>query len=601
MRPALILSILKMSLVMALLLLGPAVAQSPVVVDDAGAALDSAAAQPVPSPLEAKADSKSDVKEADPGLPALKLVWFWTVGQKGDDPSPLLRATIAALALLIAFLTVVELWQVPPPSTSLVKPGRPAAGKDTVASQAEPAAAPAPSSSPPARIGNIFESNFSRIVLSGLGGLAAVTFIGDGAGGDSKFNKEGYYFVLFVLFFVAGLVLSALIRGAGEAMRSRIVLSRPMVTWPSLRGDHGFFGKAGRLVRYLFRRFWYWLISFRATFVVFVDTVFNVLTGRNQLQTALFSETITDLHEALLEAAERAREEVHRAVIRALIRKEALPRNLPHEEQVRVAVSLLSADGGSVYYIAWEHGSPPTRFGKSSVAWVAAFARVARWCKCDLHGAPDRWDLIYRSNKAAWIFDNQDGEIPGTTNKLPLEKYYEKRGEEDYEGFVVLPIPWTNRSQGSVHRRGCLHISFKKASYMDKLWQHLEHYPGKWDPVPNYEQWRGLLEPIDGEAPGVSPVAEVALRHAVRTTSGPGLLQTQVQAATGESARVEAKPEEAGSQEGQALPPIALLDRELGAVLHQALEVLGHALSHFDDEVYDVYVRSRRPSAEIPR
>jgi hypothetical protein len=568
------------------------------IADETGATLSSAAAKTEPAQAGSRPAPTSQIREADPGPPVLSLRWFWTLGQEGQTPTPSMRATIVALALLIAFLTVVELWQVPPPNTSLIRAGDAAKEKESTGLRAAPAVAePAPG-----RVRNIFDSNFSRIVLSGLGGLAAITLIGD----EPKGFNERYYFILFVVFFVSGLVLSALIRGFGEAVRSRIVLSRPAAIWPQRTSKD--FDRASR--RYWARRFWYWLTSFRATLLVFIETAFNVLTGRNQLQSALFSETITDLHEALLEAAERTREEVHRAVIRALDRKHALPRELPYQEEVRVAVSLLSADGSSVYYIAWEHGSLPHCFDDHTVAWFTAASGEARWCKTDLSSdQPGKWDPIYRKNPDEVLL-LKAGSVRGAVAPLRLEDYYKKRAE-DYEGFVVLPMPWINRGGTGLHRRGCLHISFKRADYMNQLWENLEHYPAPGKVVPNYDQWRGLLNPPEpGKSDlGLSLIADDVLRHTTETAPPPSpgtalaerRVQTQVLAVRSESALIETKPEEMGVKKVQAPKSVAILDAELGAVLHQALEVLGHALSHFDDEVYDVYVRSRRPSAEIPR
>lgn len=574
-RTALITHILAASFILALLFPGPALAQGPMIADETGATLSSAAA----------------IREADPGPPVLSLQWFWTLGQEGQTPTPSMRATIAALALLIAFLTVVELWQVPPPSTSLIRTADTTKENETGRMRAAPSVAADPS---PGRVKNIFDSNFSRIVLSGLGGLAAITLIGD----EPKGFNERYYFILFVFFFVTGLVLSALIRGIGEAVRSRIVLSRPAAVWPRRTSED--FDRASR--RYWTRRFWYWLTSLRATFLVFIDTVFNVLTGRNQLQSALFSETITDLHEALLEAAERAREEVHRAVIRALNRKHVLPRELPHQEEVRVAVSLLSADGRSAYYVAWEHGSLPRSFDDRTVAWFTAASGKARWCKTDPRKSEiGKWNPIYIDNHEAKLL--KEGSVAGVVAPIRLGDYYEHRSDEDYGGFIVLPMPWTNRGETGSHRRGCLHISFKKAEYMDQLWENLEHYPLPGEVVPNYDQWRGLLDPSDSGKPdrGISLIADDVLLRTTGTALTERRVQTQVLAVRSETALIETKSEEPGVRKEQAPKPVAILDSELGAVLHQALEVLGHALSHFDDEVYDVYVRSRRPSAEIPR
>ena len=534
-----------------------------------------------------------------------KLRWLWELGDGGEQSHHLMRATIAALALLVAFLTVVQIWQIPPQSTSLTKAARPQS--DDSKKPAEPAGGAASPASPASPgVGTLFDSNFSRTVLSGLGGLAAVSFIDSGLSDGapkSDFDAQAYYFVLFVLFFLAGLLLSAVVRGVGEAMRSRIVLSTPAVLWPPIvfragqaDGDVPLFYRFVRWLRYWIRRAWRWLASFRATAVVFVDTMFNVLMGKNQLQTALFSETITDLHESLLEAAERVREDVHQAVLRALLKDGTLPSDLPHQERIRVAVSLLSSDESSVYYIAWERGCVPELFDRHSVAWISASTGQARWYRSDSHETPEgrrQLEPIYQGHHAV-LFDNTRGEIPGPPSELLLRQYYQRRSAEDYEGFVVLPMPWVNRGRTGEHRRGAIHISFKEARYMSALWDNLE----AWDEakkayVPNYEEWKGLLESSERLR---KPAFEESSGGPVGLLAGGGAIDAEM---LGLCRVIEqrARPTEEGMPRSRGRR-ITIKNEELYSVLHLALEVLGAAVSHFDDDVYEVYVRSRSTSRE---
>lgn len=452
------------------------------------------------------------------------------------------RIALVSIALLFAFLTVVEVWQIQAPTTSLTAAGSRAV--QATAPEGPGTAAEAGPSPPPARKGrsilpasSLFSSNFSLTVLSGLGGLAVVSVAGNFWGVDDS-SAQALFLVFFIGFFLAGLVLSAVVRGLDEAVRSRIVLRR---TWPARVPVPEKAPVSLRFARwsgYLLRRVLSWLGSFRATTVVFIDTLFNVLQGKSQVQAALLSETITNHHEALLEAAERVRSEVHQAVIRALLQCKELPEDLPHEERVRVGISLLSSDEKEVYYIASERGSVPKPFGPYSVAWVAAFLSVARWAKLD------------SANKQAYfgehavLWENHKGEIPGPRAKLLLKQYYQSREEEDYKAFIVLPMPWCERGRQVGHRRGLIHISFKEASYLNALWDGLEH-----SGVPNYDAWHNLLQTPDSR--------------------------------------------------GKAHATLSLRERhaELGSVLFLALESLGEALSHFNDEVYDVYIQSRRHAA----
>lgn len=458
----------------------------------------------------------------------------------------LAQAALVSLALLAAFLTVVQVWQIPPPSRRL------AGGTAVVGESALPPIEP---DQPKAFAANLLSNNFSRTVLGGLVGLTAVTFLDSffKESGFKDLNVKAYYLVLFVAFFLALLLLSAVFRGLVEAGRSRIISSRQVAAWPRPINYDGMSGPVwfGRWAGFWVRRGWYWLASFRTTLLVFSDTFFNVIQGKNQLQAAVLSDTVIDLHEALVEAAERTRDEVHEAVVGCLGRKGILPSDQPHEDCVRVAVSLLAKDDSKVYYVTRERGSMDKTFPPGSVAWIAAHATEARWYKSgpvvDEKGASTgrKWNDIYLENRDAVVFNNQRGELPGLPAEILLSQAYEHRGSEDYEAFVVLPMPWTCRGGSGAHRRGAIHISFRKAAYMDAFWGNLETPDQK---KPNYDGWHGLLVPA-----------------ADRSAAADGEVFLKI-------------------PEG----------REVGRVLHQALEVLGEALGHFDDEVFNEYVQLRR-------
>lgn len=548
--------------------------------------------QPTGKNDQAQEDEASNIWTRITGI----TLWLWELGTDGTHATLLPRAMIAAFALLVAFLTVVQIWQIPPESTSLTKGSRQPSNE--VSSTPDGVKTSTSSSS---AAGLLFDSNFSRTALSGLGGLAVVSLV---KSNEKEFvNAQAYYIVLFVLFFLAGLLFSAVIRGLGEAIRSRIVLRTPAVQWPPLPfgpkaagqtvGEPGRIYRFLRWARYWMRRGWRWLASYRATILVFIDTTFNVLMGKNQLQTAIFSETITDHHESLIGAAERVRESVHRAVILALSEKNALPGELPHQERIRVAVSLLSSDGASVYYIAWERGGVSERFDQHSIAWISASTGQARWYRSDPHCIPEgqhRLDPIYQGSDAV-LFDNTRGEIPGPPAELLLRQYYQRRGVEDYEGFIVLPMPWVSRGRTDELRRGAIHISFKEARLMSALWENLEAWDeGKNAVVPNYTEWQGLLEAP--ERPERLPSEEDA------ESRGELLVRGRMSDAEilelGLSRLIEQRERPAA----EGLPQtrsrrITIKDQELCSVLYQALEVLGTALSHFDDDVYEVYVRAR--------
>ena len=365
------------------------------------------------------------------------------LGLVPSSAGPLAQALLVSVSLLAAFLTVVQVWQIPPVSRRLA--GDPAA----VVESALPPAGPI---QPRAVLAKLLSNNLSRTLLGGLAGLIAVTILDSfiQAPGLKGLDVEAYYLILFVAFFLSLLFLSALFLGLVEAGRSRIVLSRRVAAWPPAVSHEGMspLTRAVRHAGFWGHRSWYWLVSFRATILIFSDTFFNVIQGKNRLQAAALSDTVIDLHESMVEAAERTCDEVHEALISALVRQKAIGKDTPREDCVRVAVTLLSQDESKVYSVTRDRDSLSKSFPRGSVAWIAAYAAVARW-DCG-------------------------------------------------EAFVVLPMPWTCRGVSEAHRRrGAIHISFQKPACIDALWGGLEsHQPMK----PNYDGWQGLLVPGAGSA-----------------------------------------------------------------------------------------------------
>ncbi len=446
-----------------------------------------------------------------------------------SSAGPLAQAVLVSISLLAAFLTVVQVWQIPPVSQRLAGDPAVAGGESTLLST-RPV-------QPRAFLAKLLSNNFSRTILGGLAGLIAVTILGSllQAPGLKVLDVEAYYLVLFVAFFLSLLFLSAIFRGLVEAGRSRIVLSRQVPFWPPPVSHQGMspLVRAVRRAGFWGLRSWSWLVSFRAAILIFSDTFFNVIQGKNQLRAAALSDAVIDLHEALVEAAERTRDEVHEAVVSALVRQKACAADRPDEDCVRIAVSLLSRDGSKVYSVTRDRGSLSRSFPRGSMDWIAAYATVARWYK-----------PCYAENPGTVVFDNERGELPEPPAKILLGQVSAHRGFDGDEAFIVLPMPWTRRGEAGAHRRGAIHISFRKPASLDALWGGLESGPRM---QPSYDGWQGLL------VPGID-------RAAAR--EGKVFLRAQVY--------------------------------ELGFVLHQALEVLGEALGFFDDEVFNEYVQLRR-------
>lgn len=242
-----------------------------------------------------------------------------------DSSRDMAFATIFAIALLFAFLTVAKLWRIEDDRRAVVRTDASAGGANAGAAQASTTVI----TTVPG--GAIFEGNLARTVWSGLTGIAAVTVLTQ----FWKFaavNAEALYVVVFVAAFMAFLVLSALVRAVVETLRSRVLTSRPPPEWrPPTRGVQLVSGKAEpephhvyeqrvsqALRRYWRKRAWRWALSLREMFLVFFDTFTNVVMGRSYSSNVVWEDKIVDLQQMLLRTADRVREEITAAVQRGL-------------------------------------------------------------------------------------------------------------------------------------------------------------------------------------------------------------------------------------------------------------------------------------------
>src|SRR5205085_3968155 len=150
---------------------------------------------------------------------------------------------------------------------------------------------------------------------------------------------------------------SAVLRGFNEALRSRLAIPYELPIREV--GDH----ELRNWLSYRARRFWAWVLSYRATVLVFIDTSFNVIQGKNQLQSAVFSDRILELQWSLVRTADRVRENIAREVLAALRQKHPTGtengESRPNAEDVRVNIGILSAEGSSVFYVSKDEKSLP--------------------------------------------------------------------------------------------------------------------------------------------------------------------------------------------------------------------------------------------------
>lgn len=401
----------------------------------------------------------------DVDAPTSVIDWLWKLPGGGSD---LAKAAVIAIALLAAFLTVVEVWQLPPPQRWA---GQTEAGGGQALSGNTPPLSPSDQAPPPADEGStakygaanlLFGTNFARTVLAGLAGLALVgTFDGFWRDPNGGFQEQLFYLVLFVAFFLALLTTSALMRGVTEALRSRVALAR---RYPA----------GGNPLKKLGA----WLASWRSAILVFLDTGFNMIQGKNQLQTAAYAEEIEELHRSLVLAVERVRRQLDEAFLDALKGddpakpgRKGSSRRDPTDAQVRTSIALMANDDSEVFYVAREAGSLANSFGPFSIAWLAIYTGLPIWYK-------KSWEEDTEGLKGLLIPRALKGSV-----KLPkaatLENYFARRSEIDYKAFVVLPLPWQHRGKTEGYRKAGILVSFQEEDDLERVWGELREAPWK--------------------------------------------------------------------------------------------------------------------------
>jgi hypothetical protein len=361
------------------------------------------------------------------------FAWLWHLD---ETVLPLERMATLLIALLTAFLTVVALWQIPPSDDPLAK--KPAGTDSKDANTDSKAAATAKDSSP-------FTTRFGATVLAGLGGLVVAEVTKTLGGSTPSADTKWYYIVCFIFFFFFLLLSLNILRGVVEAMRSRVAV----VYYP--------FARLPRQSRFSHRvaRLHYWFISLRVPILTFFDTFINLIQGKNQTTTQAFTEAIIEQQRNVIRVSDTIRKKLN-ALLQLRLRELAGPGN-PPTGHVRVNISVLSADQSNVFYISRTVGSALLPFSKISVAWVSVFTGMIRW-----------YESFYRE-KNILLFDNSDKTIPDAPKQLMLDSYYEDR-HDDYEAFVVLPVPQPQRAFGSKYVKGAIHISFSSKDDFGKIW-----------------------------------------------------------------------------------------------------------------------------------
>jgi hypothetical protein len=418
---------------------------------------------------------------------------------------------VLLIALLAAFLTVVQVWQIPEPENPLTTQKQTSAqgspgGAQTAGTQTtgtKSAFDPSP-----------FASNFGKTVITGLGGLAAATAL-KSLEGTSTPEDSKFYIVWFIVLFFFILAVSAALRAFGEALRERVSIFHAKFELPPRKVGERPTGCCCQALYWLLRfvtwvlywswywlrRFARWLLSLRFWLLTFIDTFINLIQGKNQTLTRLFSDTIIKQQRNVVCVAQVMRQQLNDMLLQHLNMpkssdsekskgqepteekkpggEEPDPENSarqgpPTEKKpggekkewldprdVRVNISVLSADQSKVFYIARTPGSGLKAFTKRSVAWVSVFTGKIRWYKHDYF------------DEEIVLFNNSRGVIPDGESNVMLKSYYQER-EDDYEAFIIFPIPWPQRAFGTGYVKGAIHISFRRQKDFDEIWKFRE-------------------------------------------------------------------------------------------------------------------------------
>jgi hypothetical protein len=348
------------------------------------------------------------------------VAWLWGLDHIDDA---LIRIAVLLIALLTAFLTVVAIWQIPPPQNSTD-------GQKT-ADQSAATASP-------------FTSKFGQTVLAGLGGLA-VTEIAKSLGTQqASADTKWYYIVWFILFFFLLLLSLNGVRAVVEGVRARVTIPY----WPLRPPNTGY--PAWQI-------FVHWIFSVRIPVLTLLDTFINLIQGKNQTETKAMCDTITLQQGNLVRVADSIRKNLNQLMQRKIMAGHTVGGAPAPPEPVRVNISVMSADQSSLFYISRTTGSAPLEFKKKSVAWVSVFTGEIRWYESDYKG------------KNIELFDNAKDVIVGEGQHLMLDNYYQARGQ-DYKAFVVFPVPWPQRGAGTQYVKGAIHISFREDADFKCIW-----------------------------------------------------------------------------------------------------------------------------------
>jgi hypothetical protein len=292
------------------------------------------------------------------------------------------------------------------------------------------------------------------------------------------------------------------------------------------------------------------------------DTFINLIQGKNQTMTKVLADTIIEQQRNLVQVAHAIRGDLTKLMEQKLTNRGVTVTD-SLGSPVRVGISVMAEDHSNLFYISQAHGSAKTTFPKRSVAWISVFTGKILWFETKYMNPDDTYGKIV-------LYDNTNGTIADDEDQIHLKSHYQAR-QQDYEAFVVFPVPWPQRGDGSTYVRGGIHVSFKKDVQFEKLWT---------APVPNPKLLvEKMLEHKHGDRPG----------HGDKQGHGDEQGKETSANATGQPG---ATPETPAPLSGAATNEDSgwCVDPEISYAITNAMVILGELLRGFNETIFKSYI-----------
>jgi len=397
------------------------------------------------------------------------------------DPSSPFKAIFGSLTcwavmfigLLMAYLTVMQLWTLPPKEESPKKDG------------GEPQKLVGESKAEGGRA--LLESNLAKTVVAGLSGVAAISvlkpLLDAGATGNASMpdgTRVLLYIFWFIFWFFFLLIWAARFNARNESRRVEQALRRRTQA-ADLRQEE-------RQIA-------------RDSEIVYLDTFCAFIRGRNQQATSSLADLLDRTEKEHHRIVQRVISELQANVQAVLARRLApLTASQTQGGTVRVSVSLLAEDGKSAVYLSSQAGSLREKFAEKSIAVLCLRTRSVRWIDLE-------WADPESKNAGIELFNNVEyqrirAEFGDHAPPAPfsLKDWLQHRSGNDYKAFIVIP---TYLKRNRSRRVAALHVSFGAASDMHLLFPQTKNNDGTSADFSHQDQVLRL------------PAADLSVEHAV--------------------------------------------------------------------------------------